>query len=381
MADYQSIPLLSGDWINEENLSKLVLTKTIDKRMADLLIEIIPVLNVFYPDRWDIQLETSDVEFSREGQRRRLYRRKDSFVCSIVIYFPDLIITNTRKAFHNMKNLYAKIPLTFTVFGKINISKLQAQRLSLTKMEYRAKYHFSHIPSDDLVTLSWKSCCLGESELVDTIVKYNLDNNISFLKLLLLQLEGYFQWESLEGVPHIAMSRVHGRSRLGSDATVFTEDKVLVRELLSKIPLLDTARVNISLENGNFKIKDDEVFEDFLLTLYKFAYRGIPSKAVISGSTRLSRQLCYISDNGELFLIKNKTFPALNYIVSKEPFLFKGEKRYAFLQDSPEILPDENLKIILNPNIKNYARKQLEKTLTKERLKKYAIEVLHSCTY
>lgn len=378
--------LFSGDWINEENISKLLLSGRINQKLADLLPNLSSVLQVFYPDRWDIQFSALDGIYSPLSRIFKPYSEKRripkiEYVVQIVIFFPKLIISNTEEEHHTMENLYGKITLR-SQRGSIYIEGLHALRLSTTLEEHKGLYLYSHIPSGTIEKLEWGKCCLGESELVDTIEKYNLGNDIPFLKMLLLQLEGYFQWESIEGVPHRRMKKVGGRKELENRNELWSHETKLVRNLISQIPSLTTAKLNLRVVNNFLTITDDIQYDLFLMELAKLNY-SIPVIDInfVKGEYKRDQTFCLKDEDGNYCHISTLSKTKDVYLSpDKNTFvLFKGERKYAFVQPSTKEETQEKFIFTLNPIIKAYAKSRLEYAFNKERIKSDALKILHSC--
>jgi len=383
--------ILSGIGINKSNLTALVAVKKLELRMVELILSLIPILQLFYPDRWDIQLETPIRTNYRVPKAHML---RGTFVSlqrlipvhvAVLLHFPELTVRNSNGLTQPITNLYSK----FYIESNLSINGIFALRLSTDLHEYHSNYLYSHIQSGNLSSLRWGGCCLGNSSLVTTLSRYNTPSNktdsLPFLKLLLLQLEGYFQWESLEGGPHIKMEVIGRVTPLKMDSLYISssfEDKG--NKMIENISLLDSAPINLTVVNGKILIIDNLKFEDFLISLFvklhplpEFSYFHITSNY----SSATMDCLCTINGQGEYLTLGSMSSPtnSLPSKIDETPILFRNENKFAFFTPTAPLPRLRNLKIVLHPLLKSYVKTRIEVKINKERVKSYALRTLHSC--
>ena len=117
----------------------------------------------------------------------------------VVVWFPEIIITNSVEQSHLMRDVY----LRFQIYGSGEVSLTHLNRGTVTEREYRNNYQFSHCNTYNVQ--EWcSSFCFGETPIKD--LRYKLKNKDKLfvfknLKFFLESLKEYLSWESLEGVP------------------------------------------------------------------------------------------------------------------------------------------------------------------------------------
>lgn len=129
----------------------------------------------------------------------------------ILIYFPNVRITNENDKFFDIKDLYAKICLSYN--GTLSGSP-RFNRSTYTEIEYYSDYmhsHVSHIPKDNPET--FKESCLGYGPLRGTVCSLIKTNDENLWELFCLELSKYITIESLSGGPYHWLERLKDNSR------------------------------------------------------------------------------------------------------------------------------------------------------------------------
>lgn len=124
---------------------------------------------------------------------------------NILIHFPQVTITNSRKLSHIIRDLYVKF--TVRADGKM-YPKIEGARTTYSEDEIRANYCHSHLHAVSPSDLSFSPFCLGTGEIVQplTLLAQKFDD-INFT-MLCLHLKNYIAWESLEGNPFRHMQNI-----------------------------------------------------------------------------------------------------------------------------------------------------------------------------
>lgn len=115
----------------------------------------------------------------------------------IIVHFPEITISNSIEQSHIMRDVYLSFEIGYT---RIHLKRLL--RGTLTDVEIRNQYTFSHSNNYDNVFEWSTSFCFGKTAIAD--LKDSLNNKISVVKNLRFFLEAvkeYLSWESLEGTP------------------------------------------------------------------------------------------------------------------------------------------------------------------------------------
>jgi hypothetical protein len=319
--DEKSVELLKRfDIIREEELT--------------LINQLIPELENIYPERWDIQIK---------------FKKINRVIISIVIYYPEIIVENGTDK-HTIHDIYVSFPI-ISELHIIKLSVINGTRTRVSYAEFLTGYMHSHLETSSFKTIEYGKFCLGEGEICQTMMLYNSSKEIEFFKLFLMQLESYLSWESLEGGPHITMSKVFKRGVSNSIPiiTLYTVYNVFIR-YLSNINYKNLNNLSFDLSvKGIISIIDNENFEDYCLNItsgyISSSYKCFKVDGQYSGS---------IADINKL---KNLT---------KDTIVFRN-KQIGFTLDYE--IPDIKGKEYVHPTIKKVIKHKIEYELNKQKIK------------
>jgi len=122
----------------------------------------------------------------------------------VTVWFPEVTISNSMEQSHIMRDIYLKF---YIDSSQVKLEGLK--RGTLTDVEIRNYYTFSHCSNNERV-FSWaESFCFGYTQIAD--LKDNLNTRLKLVKNLRFFLEAikeYLSWESLEGVPYNKIDNV-----------------------------------------------------------------------------------------------------------------------------------------------------------------------------
>lgn len=124
----------------------------------------------------------------------------------ILVYFPEVTITNENDISTDIKKLWAKIIIDEE--GRL-MGSFSLNRSHYTLLHWNANYMHSHIqriPKEDIK--SFLSPCLGSGPIRDTIASLNHDYDESLWMLFCRELDVYTKVESLAGVPYMRISNI-----------------------------------------------------------------------------------------------------------------------------------------------------------------------------
>lgn len=136
-----------------------------------------------------------------------------TFSLGILIRFPEITIKNSRLESHIIKDLVLCLPLVC----KRNLlpATLRGVRLTVTPAELKKRYQHSHIstgkfPSSVIHDLQTAPFCLGEGNIAFLLGKFISITTFErrIFERLLMEIESFVAWESLEGGPYINMEMV-----------------------------------------------------------------------------------------------------------------------------------------------------------------------------
>lgn len=129
----------------------------------------------------------------------------------LVVYFPEITITNTRDASHNIKDLF----VGFTLNTEARMLKMFGRRSSFTRREFLSNYAHSHLSGAS--HNYWGNFCLGHGPIGQamTLLGHEDFDPIEF-RLLCYHLKMYVKHESIEGVPYYNMEDISTSAALRS---------------------------------------------------------------------------------------------------------------------------------------------------------------------
>lgn len=173
-------------------------------------------LERYFPDRWDIQLLRSMERMEstlvshfqthnnfEEGIRNYLDGQSELVFNRVLIFFPEINITNSRGQRSVMKELYVILELDYRCAV---VGTMKCFRTSKTVREHASHYNHSHARKSNNAAVTF---CLGATSLETLVAGLRTDafNQLNY-ELLFQQLPDYLAWESLEGGPHISISEL-----------------------------------------------------------------------------------------------------------------------------------------------------------------------------
>lgn len=155
-------------------------------------------LNIYY--NGNIEDIISNDRFLVEEQYIPVYNLTKEFI----VYYPEIIITNSNKESHVITDLYVKF--SFDYFGRLYHS-FKINRGSYSDQEWYSNYKHSHTHgSFPEVICSFSTPCLGEGPINSTIAVLQNATLETFSELEIVQflilIDDFLKWESLEGVPY-----------------------------------------------------------------------------------------------------------------------------------------------------------------------------------
>lgn len=377
----------------------------------EVLTKIIPSLESIYPGRWDIQckFETTEkfvvnqyypmicsdfvhqqtflgFETDERAEAYHYYNRSTRYLeyltnvytplvsaghylCDkvyitqlyIVIYFPEVIVTNSNKESLVIKDLFVRVGINES--GQLDYN-LEGIRSTYSIPEMISGYIHSHLRSikwsEDSYKfnrIAYRSFCLGASDLITFANLYNSSNNIADFESYLFMLNTVVSWESLQGGPHIKLSNTISKSKEVPDPSEL-DCRRAVRALIYNIRSYH-CNIDWVFRNNRYYIVDNEKFEDLLRTPYQLSNPGSPTTV-------------YKDNLGKYFVpspsfLETKIKPGVLDFVP-----FKGQK--FVLKVEGELKLVNNHKWYVNPKIKQYVKLELETALNKAEVKKSTIE-------
>lgn len=129
-----------------------------------------------------------------------------NYIPFIIVHFPEVTVTNEFDDSVLIKDLWAKVKVTFK--GTI-VSGFSLNRSTYTKAQWDSDYmhsHISGIPKHNIE--NFLSPCLGTGPIKDTISSLSIVNDLALWSLFCRELDVYTKTESISGVPYRRMSNI-----------------------------------------------------------------------------------------------------------------------------------------------------------------------------
>jgi len=238
----------------------------------DFRLKIKSIVDMF-GDKWDIEFDII-----------KLGKRRVVLIKNIVIHFPELTITNTKRNSHNIKDLFMVLPLYINDSRNfIRIFDLYGFRTTFTYEEIMSRYSHSHLsgnPYDCKQLLNEPNIfpikahyCTGSGIInmtlgdVNAAEKFNEDT----FSMLLVQMTTMVSWESLEGTPYQYINEISLKvSNNNPDSRITYLPDTLnnngVANVIRRLLRDESTNLNFKdfpfiLKNGRFELKEDKFRE------------------------------------------------------------------------------------------------------------------------
>ena len=205
-------------------------TETINSQYESLMEKPLEIFRVFSEyfgeDKVDLQGYRTKAEFTNyvlggmtPGAALCTVVR-DAVPCfTLLVWFPEVRITNENNKSTYVKDLYVKIFIDIS--GQLS-GKFYINRATYTHAQLRCGYIHSHVPRLDTINpAQFRTPCTGEGPINITISSLNTVYDIDLWQLFCSELEDYVQTESIEGVPYRRLESLGGEVIGGSSSSFF----------------------------------------------------------------------------------------------------------------------------------------------------------------
>lgn len=297
----------------------------------------------------------------------------------ILVWWPEVTVTNENNRSIKIKDLYAKIELLLDGTIPYENTGFQLIRTTFNKRQYSCGYIHSHImgftPGQ---TLQFRNPCLGRGPLVGTVMELKSNNEEALWMLFCRELSLYVTVESLRGVPYMKLESVIAKENYKLDGTytgyphkydfvsIFNNVKLDIKELSPefKQDLLDFVRYY--LEHGNlvFSYVDGEFipgtrYYDYIIDISNNFIKWFNSLTDEDVKKRILEQritvLKKVKVKDNKFYVKRENAADINYNGLNQLLLtFKGEPKYLRIDVEEGSRSEEEESLILRNSIAIY---------------------------
>ncbi len=352
-------------WYNDpDKIASLKEAGVLSEAFTNALPEITSILQHIYPNKWDIHFypitESNSVAYMATHRLVKIFTDSPLIMYApvVIIHFPVLVIADQEGRTHTITDLYVYFPIA-TIEDKLLLSvSLRGLRTSSTTEEFDSHFIFSHI-SGNYNDLRPYSTCLGSGEILEIIMRFNVENNMNLFKMFLFQLELLYSWESEDGGPYKRIKDLTG----GQEFENGKEESSFYNQMAAAIIQNPEKPFSLDIENGTFVVKVDRQFHEYALSVMK---------GLTGHSIKLLAQRQYIVEraiNGT-YVITTDNAPR----ESSNTIVFKGEVvTYKTLNTG-----SQNKVYYANPNIINNVTKQLNSHLSKKTIENGIYQKLQS---
>jgi len=234
-----------------------------------------------------------------------------SYTVQLIIYYPELKITNEHEMSHIMTDCYITHKFEFDR-GHIYYRKLKLFRGTYSVGEYNNNYMFSHTSRSYFGT-NTGSFCFGDTEIKDLYYAYSDGMTIFQIIPFILTIEQYFQWESLDGGPYRRMSAIKNYNIVNQEVNSYHNEIITndcYNEVLEKI---DNFRYDLNDSNISLNNESKTLIKDILSNYINLkGYNDL-----------IGRE---INDNfGQIQEFTKEDIKDANRNMSKVDFKFKGK--------------------------------------------------------
>ena len=348
--------------------------------VSDKIDSIASVLEEIYPLRWDVIMKENRERRILNGVGISAYTTcAQPFTIEFVIWFPVVNITNSKSERHTIRDLYIRLNPSYAAHGnEFTFIDFDGKRMAATKEEIYSSYQHSHLPprnylvadegDEDRSGFEFRRFCLGDSEINQVLAMLRSRYNEGTFKLLLLQLEEYVNWESIEGTPHIFMANVLGNNILYTIGVnnIVNYSQELIRDRRNRTD----KHLDFCLVGNKIKIIQNEKLEDFLRL---FEDHNAYDINIIARKSATGEYYAYrFFSEGEITTNHLSTYQERK----KVEFIFRKERvRFNIVVEENQ---QEDRTFYLHKQIKEHVTETIEHEIQTQRLRSYITKSLNT---
>jgi hypothetical protein len=171
---------------------------------------------------------------------------------NIIVLFPEINITNSRRHKHVIKDLYVKINVDISVQNvdsgdRLSTIKIEGRRGKLSEEEFQSNYGHSHFSGSG--TERWSDFCLGSSDFAMIIQTMRFSLAPEDWMLFFLSLENYVSWESLEGGPYRNIQNIALRQQTHNTSDFINHALELIKTLPNACLTLNGGKIEMNTDH------------------------------------------------------------------------------------------------------------------------------------
>ena len=317
---------------------------------------LIRLVNEIYENHWDIDFNISQVDDAKVVVN----------INGPVIHFPHINIYNRDRRTHNITDLFVRLCLRIGT-SNIQMYEIQGGRATFTYAEWTSDYAHSHLPGrgdTGSVMPYYRRFCTGSGHINDFIAEINSGEvTTENLTRLLVQIMGLVNYESIEGTPHRNMSNISVRTQSGrrfnynKERSLTWYNRLLNHHRINNL----TPNIEFKLENGKYKLKDDNRFDNFLVSLEM----DEQDKAGL---------LAFIDETGQAYAYGHTpTYQSLDLPRSRS-FIFRNVEIPLTINSRPDEQNTSNVVYKIHPSIKQIIKEEIEYDINKKTIRKSTID-------
>jgi len=245
----------------------------------------------------------------------------DSNSITLVLYYPEINITNSLGMKHTLKEVFLKMRFNKDSTSYWKLYDIYLNRTCLSNVEYYNSYVFSHAKTD-YGSFGSSTLCFGATALERMVSRYKNAIPIAAIPSFILSFRKYLEWESIEGTPYRHLSSLKPYTVINNSYHSLELTRYLYGKLFT---LLDKFEYTISGDNLiGFNVSltsaSKELISNIVNAYVKSHIKTLSNKFKDRGI--IGRN---INDSfGEIAPIK-----IVNLNISKKPVIFK-EKEFNY---------------------------------------------------
>ena len=160
---------------------------------------------------WDVHPGDAEGTWELDNSQFRSVKQQWSTLRPVImVWWPEVTVTNENDRSVNIQDLYSKIQITLEGRIPYEIRSFMLCRTTFSEVQYISGYQHSHLPSFRGIP-GFETPCLGTGPINNTILE--LKNNCDSTEWMLFcqELSMYVTVESLKGGPYIRMETLGSR--------------------------------------------------------------------------------------------------------------------------------------------------------------------------